>query len=53
MAYLSVPSPGKSISDMFGKNTFRPFCGFRNFNMFQTNGPRMAPQAKVPMQKAS
>ena len=25
MAYLSVPSPGKWISDLFGKNMFRPF----------------------------
>ena len=25
MAYLSVPSPGKWILDIFGKNMFRPF----------------------------
>ena len=25
MAYLSVPSPGKWILDIFGKNIFRPF----------------------------
>ena len=25
MAYLSVPSPGKWISDLFGENMFRPF----------------------------
>ena len=32
MAYLSVPSPGKLILDIFGKNIFRQFFGTRRQN---------------------
>ena len=56
MANLSVPSPGKSILDIFRKKTvFDHLFGIRNFNIcfFQKNGSQVAPRAKVAMQKAS
>ena len=39
MAYLSVPSPGKWISDLSGKNMFR-----RLFDDFLKNEPQKGPQ---------
>ena len=53
MAYLIVPSPGKSISDILGENIIRHFFGFTISTLFRTNGSQVAPQAKVAMQKAS
>ena len=38
MAYLSVPSPGKWILDIFGKNMFRPF--FDNFSKPRSRGSK-------------
>ena len=48
MAYLSVPSPGKWILDIFGKHIFRHFFEILDTNIFQKNGPQMAPLAQVP-----
>ena len=54
MANLSVPSPGKWISDMFGKHSFwLLFVGIQISVIFRKKGPQVAPQAKVPLQKAS
>ena len=48
MAYLSVPSPGKWILDIFGKNIVRRF--FDDFwdQHFSKNGPQKGPQRGSP-----
>ena len=43
-SYLSVPSPGKWISDLFGKQIFDHCLTIFWTNMFSKNGPQKGPQ---------
>ena len=47
MANLSVPSPGKWISDLFGNIFFDIFPTIFWTNIFQKNGPHKGPQMGV------